>query len=349
MRALFRGKRVARWLRASVGAFVLVAMTNAQFTRSATLRVPEQFATIQEAIDKADEGDTVVVSPGTYPETVRIAGKSILLCSEFHQSRDPKLVESTVISGEIAEDDDNEGRREQVVLVESDAGRETRICGFTIRGGDDGIACHAAITISHNRFVDNVDAIDYEGGGGVCEHNLFERNEDDAIDLDGDCAITIEHNRMVNNLDDGIEIRLHPYDGDILEVVIRDNVIAGNAEDGIQIIDYPGTTRRHIRIEHNLIVRNSMAGVGCMSNANTREDYQAASIPERIELVNNTLADNAFGVCGGGNMQLVDNIFLKHQHAAIKTSAINEDPTAQNLFWSNGTDIQRVGNLLRAE
>jgi hypothetical protein len=45
----------------------------------AFLEVPGTYATIQEAIDAADEGDVVRVGPGIYTESVRIAEKAVVL------------------------------------------------------------------------------------------------------------------------------------------------------------------------------------------------------------------------------------------------------------------------------
>ncbi|MFB6894656.1 nitrous oxide reductase family maturation protein NosD [Kitasatospora sp. NPDC056327] len=43
------------------------------------VRVPEDFATVQKAVDVAREGDTVLVGPGTYRESVRVARRDVVL------------------------------------------------------------------------------------------------------------------------------------------------------------------------------------------------------------------------------------------------------------------------------
>lgn len=46
-----------------------------------TLRVPDDYATIQAAVDAAVAGDTVLVAPGDYVESVNLRGKAILVKS----------------------------------------------------------------------------------------------------------------------------------------------------------------------------------------------------------------------------------------------------------------------------
>jgi hypothetical protein len=303
-----------------------------------TLRVPQDHSTIQAAIDAASDGMRVLVSAGTYHEELRIAGKRITLASRFVETFDPQDVERTVLDGEIPRSLLGARRAEAVIDVLADAGPGTGIIGFTIQGGDDGIRCEAEIEILHNRFVRNTDAIDYEdGGGGSCRYNLFENNRDDGVDLDDACAVRIEENLIRNNDDDGIEIRLHPYSGPRLEIVIRDNRILGNREDGIQIIDYPGLSDRHIRIERNLIADTAMAAIGFMADANTREDYSAADVPEPVEIVNNTLVNNHYGITGGDSVVAINNIIAGTERTALKR-VDGDSILAHNLLWNNGSD-----------
>ncbi len=311
---------------------LLLAGPGALPAPAATIHVPADRPTVQAGVDAARDGDVVLVAPGVYREAIEIRHKTITLASRFLESGDSSDVEKTVL--------ERRGKSAFVVLVDESVGPETRIVGLTIRNGDDGISCHARIHVENNRFTRNKDALDYEGGGGVCRNNVFERNRDDGIDLDGACAVLIEDNIITNNEDDGIEIRLHEYSGDLLSVVIRGNVISRNDEDGIQLIDYPDRSDREIRIERNVFERNAMAAVGCMANGETKENYQAASIPERVELIHNTFVGNEYGVTGGDNMLVLNNVFSSTRRTALK-KVDGQSVVSHVLFWKNRKDDER--------
>lgn len=302
------------------------------------IRVPEDQAQIQKAINVARDGDTVLVAPGVYREALRLQGKQITLASRFLASRDRKDIVGTVLDGANSRNGKTT-RGKTLITVAKDAGPKTRIIGFTIKNGDDGISCAARIEISHNLFTNNGDAIDYESGGGLCRKNTFEKNRDDAVDLDGATEAVIEDNVIRGNRDDGIEIRLHKYGGKMLKIVIRRNLIIDSGEDGIQIIDYPDKSQRTIRIERNVIARSKMAALGCMSNGNTRENYEAASIPERIEVINNTLVDNHYGITGGDSLSAFNNVIVGTRKIALKRVDGNS-VLAFNLLWDNKVDSE---------
>jgi len=300
-----------------------------------TIRVPADATTIAKALDAAEPGGLVLVAPGVYHETLVLGEKAVTLASEYLTTGDEGLIERTVLDGSGGTS--SEDRMDQVILVEKDAALSTQLVGFTIRGGDDGISCEGNIHILHNRFIGNVDAIDYEGGGGVCACNHFENNEDDGIDLDGPCDGLFEDNVIINNDDDGIEIRLHPYSGPLRKAIIRNNIIQGNGEDGIQFIDYPEPSNREFVIEHNVIADSAMAGIGCMSGTNTRENYEAADIDEYVLVVNNTLSGNRYGITGGNCFIVLNNLIVDTKETALKNVDYNS-VVSHILFWGNGRD-----------
>ncbi|MEZ4869909.1 MAG: right-handed parallel beta-helix repeat-containing protein [Caldilineaceae bacterium] len=307
----------------------LIATLPPTMTPTRVIHVPADALTIQAAIDQAADGDLILVSPGLYQENLRIAGKTISLASEFYTTNDSSLIDQTII----------DGGGKTVITVGAAVGPETQIIGFTIQNGDDGISPAAKIAILHNHITGNRDGIDYEGGGGLCQENLFTQNGDDAIDLDGATEVTIEDNMIRDSGDDGIEIRLHPYQGPTLNIIIRRNLISGNEEDGIQLVGYNEPTDRFFLIEHNVIRDNFMAGIGLMDQQETLEDLRGASIPERIHLFNNTFIANDHGLTGGDNLVALHNIFVDSPNLALK-NVDGASIAAYNLFWGNGADQQ---------
>jgi hypothetical protein len=304
---------------------------------AAVRRVPEDYETIQAAIDAAEDGDTVLAARGVYVEALKISGKSITLTSAFPETRDPADRLNTVLDGGIYGGDELL-RNDATITVAADTGAKTRITGFTIRNGDDGIACAAKIEIANNRFINNNDAIDYENGGGICRGNLFIGNQDDAVDVDYSSAVEVVDNVIRDCADDGIEVRLHDYRGPLLNIVIRNNVIAGNGENGIQIINYPGESDRRLTIERNFILQNVMAGIGVMSDGVTLEDFRAATLEEPLKIINNTLVGNRFGIACGEGVTLANNLVVKSRDVGIKIGA-GEVIATSNVCWQNGVDV----------
>lgn len=87
--------------------------------------VPDQYSTIQEAIDAAQDGDEITVQMGVYQENIDFKGKNIIVRSI--DPDDPAVVSSTIIDGD---------GRGPVVSFRSGEGEGAVLSGFTVtRGG----------------------------------------------------------------------------------------------------------------------------------------------------------------------------------------------------------------------
>ena len=298
---------------------------------SGTVRVPEDHATIQRAIDAAGDGDLVLVGPGTYDEGgLVINGKAITLASYYHTTGDSSFIARTTI----------QGGRPGVRVGESAAG--TTVSGFTFTRGSKSVVLFGKGNVLNNHFNNNGnDAISLENTGGVIRGNYCFSPSDDCIDADGPLDTIIEDNVLVAAGDDGIEIRNYinrnPLVTATVTVTIRGNKIIGSEEDGIQIIDYTGRANRRFIIDRNEIRDSTDVGIGLMDNAETIEDFRAASMPERIHVTNNTLSGNHYGITGGDNLFAVNNIIANCSHTGMK-NVDGDSVVAYNLFFNNGTN-----------
>jgi hypothetical protein len=295
---------------------------------AATIRVPHNYSTIQAAINGAQSGDVVLISRGTYAGGLTLGGKTITLASNFHTTGDPQDISQTIIDGGAP-----------ILTIESDVGAATTIRGLTFRNGDYQVVNFARrVNILNNRFINGGgDQLSFEGAGGTVRDCFFDNAHDDGIDSDDDSDPLIERNTIQNSGDDGIEVRLQGFTGPALEIVIRDNHISGAGEDGIQLIDYAGASPRTLRIEQNVIVSNADVGIGTMANGNSVENFAGAPMVEEVRIIGNTITGNPYGITGGDNMLVMNNIVTGATQVGVKRVSASSLVTHNN-FWDNGTN-----------
>jgi hypothetical protein len=122
--------------------------------------------TIQYAIDKSRNGDTILVEKGLYKENVIFKGKAIILASRFVISGNKQFIDSTIIDGNTAG---------CVIRIINNEGDGTEVCGLVIQNGysNEGAGINTSIyngklKIKNLIFKSNTAA---GAGGGVFAFN----------------------------------------------------------------------------------------------------------------------------------------------------------------------------------
>jgi hypothetical protein len=258
-------------------ALTLILMLIAGNLWAETYNIPADVATIQEAIDLASEGDTILVAPGTYVENIVFSNLDLIVTST--DPEDPAIVEQTIIDG---------GNAGTVVTFQ---GQETSNCvvnGFTITGGNNTTNNGGGIyggypdssgqqgtqaTIRNCRIINNNTS---RSGGGIAN-----------------CDGLIENCVIANNTSSAAGGGVWHSDGHI-----RNNMVYGN-ESGQQGGGLCGCSRGII--EHNIVYNNSTGDWGGGIN-------KCGLSTIRFNTVYNNTADYGGGLCDPTGSEITHNI-----------------------------------------
>jgi len=164
---------------------VLLLLFLCSYIFAEVINVPADQPTIQQGINAAVNGDTVLVQPGTYIENINYNGKSIVLGSLFLTTGNPAYITETVIDG---------NELERTVIIENVTGTTTVLCGFTITNGycydgGGGVSCmnNSSMTLK-NLIVSN--NLTETMGGGIYLHEISNATIEDVTTTDNACGMS---------------------------------------------------------------------------------------------------------------------------------------------------------------
>lgn len=282
-----------------------------------TIRVPDDHATIQAAIDAAAHGDTVLVAPGTYGENIDFKGKSITVTSE-------KGPGGTVIDGlQIG----------CVVTFQSGEDADALLNGFTVTNGKSDLGCGICCINASPTMVNNIITLNgpaSDGGGGIyCEaaspairNNVITHNAAGLYGGGIECiqaSPLIEGNVIAMNTCGGSGGGIGNFDA---SPTVINNVLFGNvAENGGGI----GGGKSTIQLVNNTLTGNSAdSGAGLYIHFNSME-----TVRNTILYGNGSTAGNEAWV------SMTSTLDISHSDVKGGASSIFVE-SGSNLIWSAG-------------
>jgi len=288
------------------------------------------FTTIQEGIEAAIDGDTVLVYSGTYYENVDLLEKNIVLGSQFLTTQDSSYIDQTIIDGQGIN---------HTIIVENNTNEYTQICGFTLENSSNEFNCiycydaflnicnnvitnhdctvgsgvnikfSSLLTIENNQFINNVLfglIIDNSDDVYITE-NLFDGNSG----MRSDYSESIISNNVFTNNSCGVS-------GKKLGTIIKNNYFSNNSH-GINCYDFSPI------IENNIIFNNSN-GISC------------SQWSEPI-ILNNLIENNNDGIkCLHASPAIINNTIVNNADKGIYCNTCFSS-IVDNIIWGNGTSF----------
>ncbi len=264
-----------------LAVIILTLVFTVQFTIAEVFHVPDDFETIQEAIDESQDSDTVLVDPGEYVENIDFDGHDIVVGSLFITTGDTAYVERTIIDGDSTD---------SVVIIASGEDENTILTGLTIRNGythDEGGGIWIRDSSPTLRRLVIINNAAFDGGGGV----LIERDAQPVLD-----RVVVTGNSVRNGRGGGILIA-NNADPSIINCVISDNYAYYGG--GVGVIDGSEPSFLHVLIDGNE-GHELGGGVYCTRASLLIEDV----------VISNNLSGPDFGRYGGGIYSFLSNLEL---------------------------------------
>lgn len=170
--------------------YMLTLIAAAARADAAEVYVPSGYKTIQEAVNNAFPGDSVIVSEGIYKENI-VVTKPLVLRSV--KGSDATIVQAAVSKAPVFKILNTDG-----VAITGFTATGSAAAGISIRNSTN-------VNVADNKTVKNESGIlIYSSRGSVLKNNIVSENELYGVYLEASSENTVEKNTVESNNDKGI-------------------------------------------------------------------------------------------------------------------------------------------------
>ena len=269
---------------------------------SKTITVPDEFNSIQLAIENSVDGDTILVNPGTYYENINYNGKNVVIGSLYIVDKSRSHITSTIIDGFSSA---------SVVVFENNEDNNAVLEGLSITNGNasqgGGIYCYNVSPTLSNLIIKNNSS---SRGGGV---SLITSNA-----ILNSCII------MQNSAWNGAG--LYIYNRNYINPSIRNLIIARNKintnREGGGIFVQSNDNRGKTQIINCTIVFNEDAGIVAGEDTYIKNSIVWGNEFDGFSYANISYSDIQGGVRGEKNIMAAP-LFVDSQNNNFRLSDLS--------------------------
>jgi PKD repeat protein len=286
--------------------------------------IPAEIDNIQEAINLAQDGDTLLVAPGVYCENLLIDDKNLLLASEYYTTGDESFINDTILNSHADE--------HSLISIYNANGGGSRVCGFTISGSaglcGGGIRVESSEVYLDHLQIDNCQAL---WGGGIyledseAQMESITFRENSALRgagfwLDNSSCTAGNIEIYDNNGDFGAGFQLRDSELFLRRGLIYDNI---SADEGVIVND-----NSTLFMEKSTLYCEDSESIGLYNIANSN-----------LILVNNILVTGQEYVIAGDD---ADSLYISYCCIPLGEAALAPD-VFENTVWSAGNLVLDPG------
>jgi parallel beta-helix repeat protein len=314
-----------------IGTVTLVV--NIQPVKAGTITVPNDYLTIQEAINAAYPGDIIYIKAGTYNESIYV-NKTISLVGENQKT--------TIIDGSKS------NAFSPVVYVFGEDVKNVMIRNFTIRGSNSSWGIY--VTLYSNAYIENNTITNNSGGilASFSNNNTFVNNTVINNKYEGILFDSSSGNIMENNIING-----NTYNFGILGSCFNHTIDTSNLINGKPI--------RYLKNQSDLIINSSsfpeigyLALINCtnitVENLNLTNNYNGILLAntKNSALTSNTFENNSRGIdiTNSSDITIQGNDIINNSWLGISLINSPNNTFKENHLMSNHFSFRISGDSL---
>lgn len=300
------------------------------------------FSVVSNAVNAAQNGDTLLFLPGTYNQRILLGVKNLSLLSNYAFNSNPQSIQQTVFESNLINAPSS--------FISSSHTGKIHIAGFTFRNIPSIVISVNALSLKNCRFEScakssytNLTLIQISNGADVIENKFIDNGASvggGIIEFSSPFVISdinIVANEFIQNRSYNTLISFHHYSGmGRQNVMIKDNLFRNNVstigDAAIVLAWHKGPDNNKAIIQNNVIVQNQSGGIRTISKGQ-----------DSVIITHNTISNNSLYAISASHNAATPFFLLSNN--ILHRNPINNGNGHVFIYKSNNVSGMATANI----